>query len=412
MSSITSLRSSFVAFVDGSEIVKVVIMWDNNEPDHGFDEWCRQNRCQLKQWAYSIYQLTLSSSDSQEKTERTLADAINATLTNLTQETEVKINAAVETARLQDDLTFRAEKCDLLHQINVLQSQITMADEHARTAVEKALNDESSSARALVKAVEMERKEIQDRHYEEITRFIQDYVTIQTSPVKKGAFAEVEYEQMLVDMFPESSIERCGQTAGTCDLRLQQTPASRPILLEIKSYSRNVPQKEIDKFVRDLSTQQCHGIMISVTSGITHKSNMMIDMVDGQWVALYLPNHKRNEESLRMAVDLIQKGPWVKQNGGEDDHHRITERQMAQINELLRQLMLRDTRVIEQLKAAQRSLSTSLIKDLTKVLVIEESDNSDEESSEKDEPFVCSACDYTCATKGGMTRHTNKKHKE
>ena len=387
-------------------------MWDNNEPDYGFDQWCKRNKEQLKQWAYSIYQLTLSTSNSYEKNEKTLAEAITATLTSLSQETEEKINSAVESARLQDDLTFRAEKCDLMHQINLLQSQITMADEHARTAVEKALNDESSSTRALIKAAEVERKEIQDRHYEEITRFIQDYVTIQTSPVKKGAFAEIEYEQLLVDMFPESSIERCGQTAGTCDLRLQQTPVSRSILMEIKSYSRSVPQKEVDKFVRDLSTQQCHGVMISVTSGITHKGNMTIEMVDGQWVALYLPNHKRNEESLRMAIELIQNGPWVKKNGVQDDDHTITERQMAQINELLRQLMLRDARVIEQLKAAQRSLSTSLIKDLTKALIAEDCHDSDEDVSGKDEPFVCTQCDYTCGTKGGLTRHVNKKHKE
>jgi len=386
-------------------------MWEINEPDHGFDEWCRENKSQLKQWAYSIYQLTLSVPERGDENKRTVAETINATLSALSQETEGKINAAVQNARLQDDLVFRAEKCDLLHQIKVLQTQISMADELARTAVEKALNDESSAARSLIKAAEVERKEVQDRHYEEITRFIQDYVTIQTSPTKKGAFAEIEYEQMLIEMFPESSVERCGQTAGTCDLRLQQSPVSRPILFEIKSYSRSVPQKEIDKFIRDLSTQQCHGIMISVTSGITHKGNMTLEMVDGQWIALYLPNHKRNEESLRMAVDLIENGPWIKKIGAQDDDHKITERQMAHINELLRQLMLRDTRVIEQLKAAQRSLSTSLTIELTKVLA-GHTDDSAEDASDKDEPVVCEKCDYTCGTKGGMTRHMNKKHRD
>ena len=385
-------------------------MWDESEPDRAFEQWCQKNRGQLKQWAYSIYQLTISASDTEEKNDRTIADAITATLTALSQETEEKISAAVEHARLQDDLTFRAEKCDLLHQITVLQSQITMADEHARTAVEKALNDESSATRAAIKEAEAERKQIQDRHYEEITRFIQDYVMVHTSPAKKGAFAEVEYEQMLMELFPESSIDRCGQSAGTCDLRLQQSPTSRPILLEIKSYSRSVPQKEVDKFIRDLSTQQCHGLMISVSSGITHRGNMTVEMVDGQWVALYLPNHKRNEESLRMAIDLIQHGPWVKRNGDAQGDHTLTEQQMAQINELLRQLLLRDTRVIEQLRAAQRSLSTSLVKDLTAALTTTTDDG--EEGSDKEENVTvsCPHCAYTCGTKGGMTRHTNKKH--
>lgn len=385
-------------------------MWDNNEIDPEFDQWCQKNRSQLKQWAYSIYQLILSNSNTEQKNEKSLVDTITATLTALSQETEVKINEAVENARLQDNLVFRAEKCDLIHQISVLQSQISMADEHARTAVEKALNDESSAARAAVKAAEIERKELQERHYQEISRFIQDYVTIQNSPVKKGAFAEIEYEQMLMDLYPESSIERCGQSAGTCDLRLQPTSLSRPILLEIKSYCRNVPQKEIDKFIRDLSTQQCHGIMISVTSGITHKANMTIDVVDGQWVAIYLSNHRRNEDSLRTAIDLIQHGPWIKKHGDQEQNHSITEQQMAQINELLRQLMLRDARVIEQLKAAQRSLSSSLIKDLTFALKSAELNDSEEVSPEEEGSFTCTQCDYRCKTKGGMTRHTNKKH--
>lgn len=386
-------------------------MWSSDDVnDIVFTSWCERNKTQLRQWAYSIYQFTSITGSSTD--DQTISKAIETTIASLNRETQSKIDAAVNQVQKERDLAFKTERCELLHQIQVLQDRIAMADEHARTAVEKALNDESSVTRLAIRAAEAERKEIQDRHHQEISKFIQDYMMIQASSVRKGASAEVEYEQLLMDLFPDSAVERCGQSAGSCDIQMRLSPNARPILLEIKAYTRNVPLREVSKFERDLSTQQCHGVLVSATSGITHRANMTVQLVDNQWVAIYLPHHKRNEESLRVAIDLIHNGPWTKKNDTTDTDKRLDEKQLAQINELLRQLMLRDTRIIEQLKAAQRSLSTSLIKDLTKALLSEpESTEMDPEEEEKEVvQLECDKCDYTCGTKGGLTRHKNKSH--
>ena len=388
-------------------------MWAVNDVnDVIFNNWCERNKVQLRQWAYSIYQFTSLNSSSSD-VDQLISKAIEATITSLNRETQRTIDAAISQARHEKDLIFQNERCELLHQIQILQDRISMADEHARTAVEKALNDESSLTRSAIRAAEAERKEIQDRHHQEISKFIQDYMLVQASSVKKGASAEVEYEQMLMDLYPDSAVERCGQSAGSCDIQMRLSQNARPILLEIKAYTRNVPHREVNKFERDLSTQQCHGILVSATSGITHRANMTVQLVDNQWVAVFLPHHKRNEDSLRVAIDLIHNGPWSKKMDADNNtERRLNEQHLAQINELLRQLMLRDTRIIEQLKAAQRSLSTSLIKDLTSAILTDSKENEGEEEEEEEIKIQlkCDQCDYTCGTKGGLTRHKNKMH--
>ncbi len=114
------------------------------------------------------------------------------------------------------------------------------------------------------------------------------------------------------------------------------------ILFEIKNYKNNVPKHQVDKFHNDLLRKQKHGIMISVESGIASKKSFQFDFlsasaaiaaggnganrsnekvtvngvteggnevnkvkVNRQFIALYLPKHQHNQDSLVIAVNLI-----------------------------------------------------------------------------------------------------------
>lgn len=108
----------------------------------------------------------------------------------------------------------------------------------------------------------------------------------------KGKIGEMNIERQLEWYFPESSIEDTRSDAQQADYHF--TLEEFTILLEIKTYSKNVPSKEIDKFLRDLTTKS-HipaGILISATSGIVRKPKFSYEIIssdNGPKVAVYIP---------------------------------------------------------------------------------------------------------------------------
>lgn len=109
----------------------------------------------------------------------------------------------------------------------------------------------------------------------------------------KGKIGEMNIERQLEWYFPECEIEDTRSEAEQADYHFSVD--NQTLLLEIKTYSKNVGTKEIDKFIRDLTTKtHIHsGILISTTSGIVKKPKFSYEIIvseNGPKLAVYVPN--------------------------------------------------------------------------------------------------------------------------
>ena len=102
----------------------------------------------------------------------------------------------------------------------------------------------------------------------------------------KGKVSETMLNHVLHNLYPMGEIKSVGTTKETGDFTMTRDNKPR-ILFENKNYEKNVGQDEVLKFLRDVETQQCAGILLAQNYGIANKSNYEIHLYQGQ-VCVYL----------------------------------------------------------------------------------------------------------------------------
>lgn len=121
----------------------------------------------------------------------------------------------------------------------------------------------------------------------------------------KGNVSEKELYYLLQLLFPTDELVVCSKTTASCDICVNRYDKNKPsILFENKDYVNSVDKEEIQKFERDLHTQQKHGIFISQNSPITFKTNYHIDIINGL-IHVYIPNANYDLDRIKVAVDII-----------------------------------------------------------------------------------------------------------
>jgi hypothetical protein len=108
--------------------------------------------------------------------------------------------------------------------------------------------------------------------------------------IKKGKIGENIVQTVIERYFPTDELINTSNNAHESDFHLKSYKYD-PILIEIKTYSRNVPKKEIDKFKIDIETTQIkYAILASLTSGIVYKKTFSTEILPDGGLALYIPN--------------------------------------------------------------------------------------------------------------------------
>ena len=132
-----------------------------------------------------------------------------------------------------------------------------------------------------------------------------DYLTrSKHTSVIKGTIGEITIEKIIKDGFPDDNIINMSKSAGESDYHFMFDNFT--ILIEVKTYSNNVPTSEIKKFKRDLSrTGIDMGIFISTTSGITGHKRFEIE--DGDKQIIYVPNSGLDGSSIIWSIILCKK---------------------------------------------------------------------------------------------------------
>ena len=144
------------------------------------------------------------------------------------------------------------------------------------------------------------RRVMDDKLRGQLECFLQTMHSSQT----RGQVSETQLETVLMEIFPCAEIvNTTGKTAsGDFMLKREGKP---DILVENKTYGRNVDRVEVDKFVRDvLLNGRCSGLFLSQRTGIVGKSDFEIDVQDGH-VFVYAHCVDMNGGRIRAAVSII-----------------------------------------------------------------------------------------------------------
>jgi len=193
----------------------------------------------------------------------------------------------------------------------------------------------------------------QDKLNEDLSLFLSNYKISS----KKGEFGEQLLNNILSSLFPSSEIINTSGLTSSGDFILKRSNKV-PILFENKNYdSSNVPKKEVDKFIYDIETQNCSGIMISQKSGITLKNNFEIDINNGN-VLVYIHNMNYDSNKIMIACDIIDHLTDKLKNN--NNNNNISNEILSVINDQYQFFIRKKEQIINQLNEHNKQIISSI----------------------------------------------------
>ena len=121
---------------------------------------------------------------------------------------------------------------------------------------------------------------------------------------KKGKMSENLLTNVLAEIYPLAEIEDVGKTKETGDIMMLRKNKPK-ILVENKDWTRAIVNAEVQKFVRDVEIQKCHGLFLSQNVGICSKDNYEINILEENLVTVYIHNVNYDPEKIKIGVDII-----------------------------------------------------------------------------------------------------------
>ena len=250
-------------------------------------------------------------------------------------------------------------------------------------------------------------KQMQETLNTELSIFLNKY---KSNSSVKGSVSESELYSILQVLYPSDEISRCNKETAACDIKLKRMVKTLPtIFFENKDYTASVDTIEVDKFERDLKTQQCHGIFLSQKSPITYKSNFHIDIIGGL-IHIYIPNACYDPDKIKLAVSIIDsmndKIAFLKNSREPRDKNiQISEKDMEDLTDEYRIFANKKNDMMDLLKTFHKQMTDRLEEiqlPCFRKLVI-----GDNESTTTG--FLCPYCKkFMGKNKGSLSSHTKK----
>ena len=171
-----------------------------------------------------------------------------------------------------------------------------------------------------------------------INAMLCDLLNIKNNSSKKGKLGESLAMNSLKKKYPDWTIENTTGTAHESDLFAYSDNYGK-ILYEIKTYSSNVPSKEIQKFKDDMTTTNSkYGIFVSQTSGIVGKKLIDYEIIDNS-ILVYISCAGLNGHGIEIGTEfllsLIDSGYLDKRHLLKNDNIRDV---LYEINESMYEL--------------------------------------------------------------------------
>jgi hypothetical protein len=177
----------------------------------------------------------------------------------------------------------------------------------------------------------------------------------------KGRISENLLFNIIQNLYPIAQIDYVAGAKESGDISLVRR--DKPVILfENKNYDNNVGKQEIEKFYRDIDTQNCHGILLSQKTGIVNKNNYEIEIYNGKLV-LFLHNVGYDPDKIKTAVDIIDhfyETLLETSDGGEpgNDNFELSKGKMEEINSEYNNFILNKQNHIKMIKEYNQKLLT------------------------------------------------------
>jgi hypothetical protein len=254
-----------------------------------------------------------------------------------------------------------------------------------------------------IKDLSTKNTHIQENLNEELMKYINKH----NNSSSKGAMGENLLYTILSDELPTAEIINTSNLTGRGDFVISRKDKC-DILIETKEYSSNVKREEVDKFIRDISSNDCHGIFISQNSGIVNKENYQIDIHNNK-ILIYV--HKMQYEQFKIGlaiklIDLISE----KITKNIDEKIVIPNDILKEINSEYQNMYLLKDKLISDLKEyTKKTLEKYELLNLSTL----EKFLSKYYANTKKNTYICEYCkNYECNNLRSMARHkTNCKQK-
>lgn len=185
----------------------------------------------------------------------------------------------------------------LKHDILSLQSNFKQ-EQNQELLIEKINSKLSGFQEQIINKV----KEQTDRSDTTISD-VKNYLEKQKNSTLKGKQGEQKLEVILNDLFRSADITNCTGMTMCGDFIMRRKDKST-ILFENKEYNTNIPNEEIKKFIRDVEHNNCSGIFLSQSSGITNKNHFEIETHHGN-ILIYIHYVKYEPETILLAVNAL-----------------------------------------------------------------------------------------------------------
>jgi len=175
-----------------------------------------------------------------------------------------------------------------------------------------------------------------------IDNMLCDLLNIKNNSSRKGKLGESLAMNSLKKKYPDWKIENTTGTAHESDIFAYSENYGK-ILYEIKTYSSNVPSKEIQKFKDDMvTTNSKYGIFVSQTSGIVGKKLIDYEVINNS-ILVYISCSGLNGHGIEIGTEFLlslidsgylDKRHLIKNEDIRDVLYKINE-SMFELNECI-----------------------------------------------------------------------------
>ena len=198
-----------------------------------------------------------------------------------------------------------------------------------------------------------------------IDNMLCDLLNIKNNSSRKGKLGESLAMNSLKKKYPDWKIENTTGTAHESDIFAYSENYGK-ILYEIKTYSSNVPTKEIQKFKDDMvTTNSKYGIFVSQTSGIVGKKLIDYEVINNS-ILVYISSSGLNGHGIEIGTEFLlslidsgylDKRHLLKNEDVRDVLYKINE-SMFELNECINNFSRIKMQIDEHRNTMNRSIDT------------------------------------------------------
>lgn len=283
-----------------------------------------------------------------------------------------------------------------------LQDCATKIEEHIATLMQASETRLQMQLKESIQQIEQLKKNGHDQ--EHMHHQVNELLRKMDNSSSKGKVSETILGHVIHNLYPMGDIRAVGTTKETGDIMMLRDDHPT-ILFENKNYDRNVGQEEVQKFLRDVETQKCCGILLAQNYGIANRNNYEIHIYQGQ-ICIYLHSVQYSPEKIKAAVDIIDHlHPLISQHNTKQQSEdiRIEYSFLEELNKEYQQFVQHKLTQIKTIKDYSQKMLTQI--DEMKMPQWEQwlSKYFSQSLSSKD--TQCSYCGFTAKTANGLTAH-------